>query len=347
MPEQVNRTQLDRVQAALLAVLIGDGMGMPWEIMTPEEILTATNDRGVTDFHAPVQRKIGGTRNLPEGHPTDDYQLTDVVAESLIACGGFDLHDIARRHVTAYEQSTMGWGGSTRRGIVQLKEFFDSGGARGRHWGVGMETSPQAPGTGNGIAIKVLPLAIWHAVQGRSTPPWEEVRAIGLLTHGDLRASLAAYAIASLAGYGLTIGTTPAAPAVRQELLNRICWFEQHVLPRDNQQLLSEKLQLASRSLDFPAALRDLVGTGCYCLESVPFAIGTFWRQPTNFSAAVLEAINAGGDTDSTAAMVGGLVGAHVGLAGIPVPWRTYQNAYADAMGLGERLYRAAAAARG
>ncbi len=46
----------------------------------------------------------------------------------------------------------------------------------------------------------------------------------------------------------------------------------------------------------------------CYC----------FLRYPTNFDRAVLSAIGLGGDTDSVAAIVGGLVGAHIGYEKLP-----------------------------
>jgi len=59
-------------------------------------------------------------------------------------------------------------------------------------------------------------------------------------------------------------------------------------------------------------------GTSCYCLESVPFAISVFFRHPTDFRAGIFEAVNAGGDTDSNASMVGALIGANVGMTGIP-----------------------------
>lgn len=349
MPSHVNKDLLSRVQAALLGIMIGDGMGMPWEIMKPEEILAATNGAGVTGFHTPVQHKIGGTRNLPAGHTTDDWQLTEAIAKSLVACDGFDLEDIARRHVLAFEASTMGWGGSTRSGIAAIKEHFDSHGAHGRHWSVAVAESLAGKGTGNGVAMKILPLAIWHACTGRATPPWEEVRAVGLLTHADLRASLAAYAITCVAGISMAvaqIGTVIPTLKVRAELIDRIKYFEQAVLPRTGEHQLSDKLAMASRCHDSSASLRDTVGTGCYCLESVPFTIATFWRHPTDFRTAVLEVINAGGDTDTNAAMVGGLVGANVGLSGIPAEWRTFRPEYAEALSLGEQLYTAASAVR-
>ena len=62
-----------------------------------------------------------------------------------------------------------------------------------------------------------------------------------------------------------------------------------------------------------------------------------------NYKAAVLRAVNLGEDTDTTAAVTGGLAGLLYGLEGIPAAWRK-QLARADdienlAERLGERLF--------
>jgi ADP-ribosyl-[dinitrogen reductase] hydrolase len=62
-------------------------------------------------------------------------------------------------------------------------------------------------------------------------------------------------------------------------------------------------------------------GPSGYCMESVPAALQAWMRHPTDFRAAVLDAIHRGGDTDTTGAITGAIVGARVGVAGIPEDW--------------------------
>ena len=50
-------------------------------------------------------------------------------------------------------------------------------------------------------------------------------------------------------------------------------------------------------------------------------AIQAWFLYPKDFRSAVMAVIKCGGDTDSTAAIVGGIVGATVGNAGIPAEW--------------------------
>lgn len=53
----------------------------------------------------------------------------------------------------------------------------------------------------------------------------------------------------------------------------------------------------------------------------MPIAIHAWLSNQGDFRTAVTSAIACGGDTDSTGAMVGGIVGASVGKEGIPMEW--------------------------
>jgi ADP-ribosylglycohydrolase len=55
--------------------------------------------------------------------------------------------------------------------------------------------------------------------------------------------------------------------------------------------------------------------------EAVAAALYVFARHPEDFRAAILEAANSPGDSDSIACMVGALVGAHMGINAIPTEW--------------------------
>lgn len=82
-----------------------------------------------------------------------------------------------------------------------------------------------------------------------------------------------------------------------------------------------------------------LLGNGFHAFESCAFAIAVALRHPNDFRMAVLEAVNAGGDTDTNASMVGAIVGARVGLFGIPEEWRTFSPSFQEALDLAEQLY--------
>jgi ADP-ribosylglycohydrolase len=62
-------------------------------------------------------------------------------------------------------------------------------------------------------------------------------------------------------------------------------------------------------------------GVSGYVYHSVPVALHAWLSHPRDYSAAVQGVILAGGDSDSTAAITGGIVGTAVGLDGIPAEW--------------------------
>jgi ADP-ribosyl-[dinitrogen reductase] hydrolase len=53
----------------------------------------------------------------------------------------------------------------------------------------------------------------------------------------------------------------------------------------------------------------------------VPVVIQTWLRHQNNYRDGVLEIIRCGGDTDTCAAILGGIIGARVGKSGIPANW--------------------------
>jgi hypothetical protein len=55
--------------------------------------------------------------------------------------------------------------------------------------------------------------------------------------------------------------------------------------------------------------------------QTVPVAVHAWLRHPRDFRSAVTAVIRCGGDTDTTAAVMGGIVGAAVGKEGIPREW--------------------------
>ncbi|MBB6048676.1 ADP-ribosylglycohydrolase family protein [Armatimonas rosea] len=58
-----------------------------------------------------------------------------------------------------------------------------------------------------------------------------------------------------------------------------------------------------------------------YIVHTVAAALALTARHPDNLRDAVIETVALGGDTDTVAAIVGGLVGAWVGRDGIPTDW--------------------------
>jgi ADP-ribosylglycohydrolase len=62
-------------------------------------------------------------------------------------------------------------------------------------------------------------------------------------------------------------------------------------------------------------------GISGYVYHTVPMVLQGWFSHPRDYRSALLEIVRCGGDTDTTAAILGGIVGAGVGQAGIPPEW--------------------------
>ncbi len=322
---------LDRIQGCLMGAAIGDAMGMPVETLWTEQILERTNGHGITGFHKPLQQRIKDTKDLKPGATTDDWQLTRAVARSLIRTRNkFRMFDCATEHVREYNKSLFGWGKTTTAAILDIKE--------------GRRNLDQPPhdlgpgkGCGNGIVMKVAPIGIVTAVQRYDDITlWNMCRSLGSMTHPDIRASIAAYPVALFVSHLLKDQITDVTDQAL--LLRAISDTEVIEVKSVAGHDVSERLSKLEFACDSAENLRKTVGCGFHAVDTVAFTIGTFLRHPTNFREGVLEAVNAGGDTDTNASVVGALIGANCGLEAIPAEWRNFNPAFAEALELGTKL---------
>jgi ADP-ribosylglycohydrolase len=141
------------------------------------------------------------------------------------------------------------------------------------------------------------------------------IRASTRLTHADPRAERGALIIALAAAHAVRTGDAEGFIEVARR----------ESAPDEE---LQRTLAVASERLrdgSSPAAFADAIGlsrgvTG-YINHTVPATLYCWLRSPTSYEEAVTACIALGGDTDSTAAMVGSLVGATAGAQAVPERW--------------------------
>lgn len=307
----------DRYRACVLAAASGDAIGKCVETMDPAAILNATDGRGITGFHPSLQQAFETAQLAPE-QTTDDTQHGSAGARSLIRMRGFDLDDQARERIIIYHQrANRGWGKSTEIGIGEL--------AVGKRKPGDPVVDSKAHGTGNGIAMQVWSLALATAprVTGRSPGEARQtlsawIRQLASLTHRDPCAAIGAEIIGVLIQDFLgvhpqrldrdMVHTAIMCAAIGCESCpNHRSEFERRIfeLPQ-------------TRNVGEVAAL---TGTRSTVYESIPFVCGILLHHWHDLRGGILAAVNQGGDADSTAAMVGAILGALHGTAAIPQAW--------------------------
>lgn len=147
----------------------------------------------------------------------------------------------------------------------------------------------------------------------------ELVRACTRVTHTDPKAEYGALAVAVAARLS-------AAQSLTSERL--LCELSALLTEEDARELMTllRKAADSAAANETTAQFAESVGlrerVGGYVYHTVPVAIHSCLRHPSNFRRAVEGVIVCGGDTDTTAAIVGGIVGANVGAEKIPAEWR-------------------------
>lgn len=320
---------LDILRGGFVGLGVGDALGVPVETMSHEAILAATGGKGVEDYIEPKQTRVKDTERLPPGSTSDDTQLALVTSRSLCRSRGFSLHDQGLALVEEYEASTFGWSGTTREAAIAIKAWRDSGGKEGRHPEIpAPPAKTDGASAGSGPAMKVFPLAAF-VLLGPGADDMKflsDAMALGMMTHGDLRASIASvalgHAIAAFARTPRSAQERSFRRAVEAHVMAVVDRTEKmYVFARPQYPPFSDYLTRAFALMDDPVALRTEVNASFLAVHSVPFAIATALRHSGDFRAGVLEGVNAGRDTDTVGSMVGAMIGSRVGLGDIPAEW--------------------------
>jgi ADP-ribosylglycohydrolase len=272
------------MSATLLGGAIGDALGVPFETKL-------VNYQPLIDWDGLTYLGSEHHKLLP-GQYSDDTQMSIMVAESLIKNSGFNPDDLAKRYEEWFFSGTArGWGKTTMMAVTNLQN--------GKHW----SESGIAGSLGNGTAMRAAPFGIYFRNDLKALV--NLVKIDSAITHVSEDAEAGAIAIALAAAYAINGDT--------EDLLTKI-----------HGQLPDSKLKNIVFSLDSlidspyiePSQALQILGTKANVKETVPSALYCFLKFD-NYHDAVLAAIKAGGDTDTTAAIVGALFGSKLGANGI------------------------------
>jgi len=267
----------------LLGGAIGDSLGMPFETK-PADYPPLLAWDGKTFFGSEHH-------GLNAGQFTDDTQFSLAVAQSLIERRHFDPDHLSQSYVSLFTSGEIrGYGRTTLIAIERLKS--------GTHWSEsGVEDS-----YGNGTAMRAAPFGVFFRNDKRSLI--NIVKIDSAITHRSDEAEAGALAIA-LACYFIVNGD-------ESDLLEKIA----KELPKS--MVLSKLLNLQTMidSKATPQDILKIIGTKADVRQTAPAALYCYLKFK-NYQEAVEAAIRAGGDTDTTAAIVGALYGAKLGSKGI------------------------------
>ena len=304
----------EAIKSALLGVAVGDALGVPAEFRQREFL----KENPVTDMTG------HGTHHQPPGTFSDDSSLTFCLVEALAE--GFDLHTIARNFVRWRDEGF--W---TAHGFV-----FDIGGTTGQAIGrLRKGVQPDLAGdsdencNGNGSLMRILPL-LFHLHDKPAGARFDLTCRVSSITHRHIRSVIACFYYLEYARLLLQgSGKREAYDTLRKEIpafLNSLNVPLAEIARFDR--------LLKGNIAELP---EDAISGSGYVLHTLEASL---WCLLTtgSYREAVLKAVNLGNDTDTTAAVTGGLAGLFYGWNTIPDHWVLQLARRDDIEDLAERM---------
>jgi ADP-ribosylglycohydrolase len=309
----------DHIIGCIFGTAVGDALGLPYEGLTPQraERLFKEKDR----YHFLFSK----------GMVSDDTEHTCMVAQALIESRG-DSKLFARRMAWRLRLWLLGLpagvGFATLRSILKLWCGFP----------------PDRSGVfsaGNGPAMRSALIGVCYGHDEAKLG--ELVRTLTIITHSDPKAYWGALAVALAAHISCSSETVDGSQfynRLKTLLQINICTPQQINIctPQQNKfctpissEPASEFLDLVEAAVsssqngqstkDFATSLGLEKGVTGYVYHTVPVVIQAWLSHPQNFQSGMLEILACGGDTDTTGAILGGIIGSRTGKQGIPKRW--------------------------
>lgn len=286
---------LNTIKAVMLGHAIGDALGVPVEFCR----------RDILEQH-PITDMIGfGTYNLPAGCWSDDTSMSLCALESL-SKGTIDYDDIMRNFCKWYYDSEFTADG----------HMFDIGGtclmAIHNYIDLGMSVYKcgikHQNANGNGALMRIHPFVLYAFYNGINNSDFTRmIIEASSLTHAHHISIdgciIYAYVLRALL-------ENPSKTSIYNGL--NMASYDVYYHPSQYYSRLLER--------DISKIDQEQIESSGYVVDSLEAAV---WCLLTteNYTDCVLKAVNLGGDTDTIAAIAGGLAGALYGIHSIPQKW--------------------------
>jgi ADP-ribosylglycohydrolase len=306
--------RLDRARLALDGLSVGDALGET--CFLPENWNAVIEDpRATAQGPWPY---------------TDDTTMALAMFEVLGDFGRIDQDALARRFAARYQAAPWrGYGAGAHRLLAQI--------LRGTDWRVAAATVFPGGSFGNGSAMRIAPLAAYFAEDGYEKVA--EQAALGsAVTHSHPEGIAGGIAVAVAGAYAWLNRNRHGAEAVKRGLfdavlahtpagevrqgIERAAAFTFDLPVEPTVRLLDYGMQTVPFDMSVENVVRQLGnGSRISCQDTVPFCLWIAARYLDDYQSAIVQTIRAGGDIDTNAAIVGGVVALAVQGDGIPRDW--------------------------
>lgn len=305
--ESMLHNTFDRAEGMLVGLAIGDALGAPVEFGYSSDDIKRDWDGQMQDHR------------IPKGFYTDDTAMALCLADSLLACQGYNSYDVMTRYSRwaseGYRDSegepASDIGSQTNHAIVSFRQNP-----------VIAKHAPRIASAGNGGIMRIAPVIIATAHQ-----PVEDAMTLAKLSSRETHYSYEADASAEIFGAMLHRALTAidkqqviavldlSTGPVFDDIIRRVI----KTIPRESEALLCDR--------------------GGYVVDAIAIAVWGFMNFDT-FDDGIIAVIKLGGDTDTNAAIYGQLAGAFYGYSSISNQWQVDLYQEQDIKKIAGSLYK-------
>jgi len=308
---------LYKITSAIIGGAIGDALGVPYEFKK-RDTFKATDMIG------------GGTHNQPVGTWSDDTSLTLCLMENIAEGGDCDalMRKFSDWHKNGYMTPHGKCFDDGHTTFAAIKAFGK--GTPANQCGQSGEDD-----NGNGSLMRIAPVALMNIENYSLGSRLENIKKYSSITHAHPRAVLGCtlyseylrlvyfWKSKDVTGILCDIAHSPRFGGIYD-------W-----MPECQSEFSHYKRILEG---DIYKLKRDDIQSDGYVVHTLEAALWCFLRND-NFKDTVLEAVNLGGDTDTTAIVAGSMAGLYYGLENIPEEWRKSLAKYDEIIKLCSRFY--------
>lgn len=326
---------VDKYRGCLVGGAAGDALGYAIEFWSENQIFSRYGRRGICGYELDAK----GLARF-----SDDTQMTLFTANGLLRAttlnmmrGGAEPYAgyVGRSYIDWYHTQTKSYPLSEHRGrtrcswLVDIPELFENrapGNTCLSACSAGCDGTPELPinqSKGCGGIMRVAPVGLYlDAEDGIHCSSYADVQKLGAecaaLTHGHelgwLPAGMLAHIVSRLA-HDPACGVGEAVEDALQVLPEA---YPNARRLDDLKDLVCVAMSLADSRKNDLDCIHEL-GEGWVAEETLAIAVFCALRHEDDFDGALVAAVNHNGDSDSTGAVCGNILGAKLGLSGIPL----------------------------
>ncbi len=336
---KTNNRKIENYYGCIIGGAIGDALGSPIEFLNMEQIKRFYGKNGIKNLQ---------NGEYGQAEVSDDTQMLFFTADGLIKSIGekFKSNEIPDMNVVY--NSYLDWLETQEKSYVKKKQskgwisqipaLYERRAPGDTCIGalssgkMGSITKPINNSKGNGGVMRVAPAGLLYYNNPKIA--FEVGARCAAITHGHPSGYLSAGVLASVLAY-ITKGES-----LENAIDKSINILEKYKNHEEVKEAILKAKKLAGSNLS-PAKAIQHIGGGWVGEEAVAIAIYCALKFPDNFEKAVKTAVNHGGDSDSTGAIAGNIMGLYLGDSAIPEKWKNNIELKKELKTLASDLYYA------